>query len=638
MLTQRQSLLAKLLITQNGYKTLKYYAQELNISERTVHSDLEKISNSLLEQGYVLDRKPGIGIAIKKTDKTTIESKVRTVTLSKFNRRKKIIELILLEGKTVTFEHLATLFLVSKSSIENDIKFIKKLLTTNNNLHVISDSLGTRLLGSEKDIQKAYLIFNFFIFDASLRIQDDENEKLSILIQYYGEKNVTTCFNVLYSHVRSDNNFIAEYYLFNVLNMLVIIVHRAQNGYHIDDIITDNDNLNVFKNSAKLLLKKISLQLSVTFIDADIHYLSMYLLSNRINVFSSNKNDISLVEKMISAIGSSLYMDFSQDTKLRDHLIQHIPPMLYRLKEGIKINNPFVYQVKKDFSVLFNLIWIVTSECEGELNIAFNEDEIAFLTIHFQSAIERAKLNKKILVVCQNGVATTELLVNRITSIVPSLTTIEVASINELSRLNLADFDLIISTVNLTLENAKVIVVSPLLSEQDIRNIFDIYNENFVFNASEKENEYPLLNLKNYIESDAIFLNQNYNSKDELITAVGEKLVERQIVFPEFVDGMLVRETAGGTDLPTGVAIPHGSPKFVKQTVIVMVTNEKAIKWNEHLVKMVIIICVAEKDKTELKKILADIYTLVKDKYLINQLGEISNNQKFINYIKGVQQ
>lgn len=635
MLTQRQSLLARLLIKQNGYKTVKYYAQELNVSERTVHSDLEKISNSLLEQGFLLNKKPSIGIAVKKTNKTVTDSKVRTTTLAKFNRRKRIIELMLFEGKTVTFEYLATTFLVSKSSIEHDLKFVKKLLTSNNNLQIISDISGTRLSGSEKAIQQAYLSFNFFIFDASLRILDNEKERLAILIKYYGEKNVRTCFRVLYSYVRTDSDFIAEHYIFNVLNMLVIMVHRAQNDHHIDDVITINHSSHIFKNSARNLLKKIALRLNFTFSDGDINYLSMYLLSNRIEVFSTNKNDILLVDKMISSIGASLYLDFSHDKKLRDYLIQHIPPMLYRLKEGIKINNPFVSQVKQDFSVLFSLVWIVASECEEEFNVAFNEDEIGFLTIHFQSAIERAKHRKKILIVCQNGIATTELLVNRITGVLPSLTTIEVASIKELNQEILAEVDLVISTINIMLEGVNVVVVSPLLSEQDIRNIFNIYSEHIVLNAHEHDSKLSLF-LKNYIKNDYLFLNQLYNSKDELINGIGEKLVAQQIILPEFIQGMIIRETMGGTDLPTGVAIPHGNPKFVKQTEIVIVTNTKAIKWNKHLVKMVIIICIADKDTSKLKKILADIYSLVKNKSVINQMCEMTNNQEFINYIKGI--
>lgn len=44
---------------------------------------------------------------------------------------------------------------------------------------------------------------------------------------------------------------------------------------------------------------------------------------------------------------------------------------------------------------MFNLIWLLLNEYEEEWNVKFNEDEIGFLTIHFQSAIEQIKENKK---------------------------------------------------------------------------------------------------------------------------------------------------------------------------------------------------------------------------------------------------
>ena len=66
-LIQRQSLLASLLIKQNGFQTVKYYANQLNISERTIHSDLKVVERYLLQEGYQIEKRPGIGISIKRS-------------------------------------------------------------------------------------------------------------------------------------------------------------------------------------------------------------------------------------------------------------------------------------------------------------------------------------------------------------------------------------------------------------------------------------------------------------------------------------------------------------------------------------------------------------------------------------------
>lgn len=178
-LTQRQSLLASILIKQNGFQTVKHYAKKLNISERTVHSDLKSVEKYLLQEGYQVERKPGIGIRVKRS----IGSPPKTNELPEQNiystngRREKIIQLLLFENRTVTFELLSEMFLISRTSINNDLKFIKKILTLGNTVKIISDSQGTRISGQEKELQKAYLAFNQYLTEEKNNIFEPDDEK-----------------------------------------------------------------------------------------------------------------------------------------------------------------------------------------------------------------------------------------------------------------------------------------------------------------------------------------------------------------------------------------------------------------------------------------------------------------------------
>lgn len=316
-------------------------------------------------------------------------------------------------------------------------------------------------------------------------------------------------------------------------------------------------------------------------------------------------------------------MDFTEDQKLKDQLMLHIPPMIYRLREGVQTTNPFIDQIKNEFTIVFNLIWVILSEYEEALEVIFNEDEIGFLTIYFQSAMERAKLSKKILIVCPTGIATSELLLNRIKNVLPSFDMLEVASIKEVAAIDLEQIDFVISTVQLNLVNKKVIVVSPLLSDQDIKNISAAYNEQFMFSkefADETQNK--LSNLSPYVSEEFIFWNENFKSKSELLNEIGNRLQKAKVVTDKFIESMMSRERLGGTDLVTGAAIPHGNPKYVKRTVVAIVKNNKYIKWNESSVKTVMIVCIAEKDTQKIKGILSDIYQIVESKERLNQFTE----------------
>nr|WP_239644724.1 PTS sugar transporter subunit IIA [Enterococcus crotali] len=58
--------------------------------------------------------------------------------------------------------------------------------------------------------------------------------------------------------------------------------------------------------------------------------------------------------------------------------------------------------------------------------------------------------------------------------------------------------------------------------------------------------------------------------------------------------------------------------------MIAVVKNEKYIKWNEHSVKIVMIVCIAEKNIQEIKGILSDIYQIVESKDRMKQFTEFS--------------
>ncbi|RIN20570.1 PTS sugar transporter subunit IIA, partial [Mammaliicoccus vitulinus] len=261
--------------------------------------------------------------------------------------------------------------------------------------------------------------------------------------------------------------------------------------------------------------------------------------------------------------------------------------------------------------------------------------EIGFLTIHFQSALERKKKSRRILVVCPTGIATSELLANRLTNILPSIITIEIASKKEVEAIDLQAIDLIVSTTNLDVDSNKLIVVSPFLNEYDRLNISRYFNEELK-NKQEYsfiENSFPY--LSQLIKKEYIFINQNFDKQEDLLNDVGTILLKNGVVKEGFIRSLIKREELGGTDLPTGIAIPHGNPKYVNETNITIVINEKSIKWNEQNLKIIVIISIAEKDVKRIKNILTDVYSIVNNKNLLNELDNVRSKEQVYEILGG---
>ena len=613
MLTKRQKELLELLAQQSDFQTVEYFASKLGVSKRTTHSELRIIEDYLQSSGEYLEKKRGVGIAIKRFKEVEAieEKKEASDIYNTFNRRVEIMNILLFNEKVVSFNHLSDSFMVSKTSIIKDFEFIMKILNVGSRIKLCSDIHGTSLVGSEEDIQKALLQFNRYLLNNSELYDEDFAEKIKLLDTYYGESLINVCSNILYTYIRENVNAISDYYVQNILNIFIILVFRIAKGHHIEELKrTDASETTIFfEESAVRMLHKAALRLELTYTNEDVHYLSLQLISNRFEPLPEEEVDEVIVERLLSRVSAALNINFASDQKLEEQLKNHIPPMIYRLRSNNKTENPFTSQIKNEFSLTFNVIWVVLSEYEQELGISFNEDEIAFLTMYFQAAIERARMNRKILIVCQMGIATSELLINRIKNVLPSLDTFEVASVAELEQMPLNEYDLIISTIKVDIPKKQVILVSPFLTKEDIERI----KQSDLLPKAEN-NVLKLVrahHLMKFVDKDFVFVNTDFSSKEELIEQVGEVLIENGFVTQQFIQTVQEREEMGSTDLPTGTAVPHGNSTCVNQTIIVLVKNKKKFKWNKYYVDLVFLICIAKQDTFQTRNILADIYNII---------------------------
>ncbi|MGO3601558.1 MAG: BglG family transcription antiterminator [Enterococcus faecalis] len=615
MLKKRQKRLLELLESQSDYLTVSAIANQLGVSKRTVHSDLKKIEEYVQSLGKYLDKKRGVGIVLRelKENKSPKDVEEDYDTQSTVTRRIEIMRLLLFEESNVSFNYLSDLFFVSKTSIIKDLEFIMEIFKAGSNVELQSDVNGTRICGNEIDKQKAFLQFNRYILSNSdLYHEETIHQKMNLLIPFYGEKIISVCTNSLYSYVRENVNAISDYYIQNILNIYIILVYRITNNHHIclEKEIKFSSKSTFFDKSAINLLMKAQFRLNLSYSENDVAYLSHHLIANRFEPFPEDSIDNNLVDDLLNQVSNALNIDFSNDVKLEDQLKKHIPPMIYRLQNNNKTENPFTEQIKVEFSLTFNVIWVILSEYENELNIRFNEDEIAFLTIYFQSAIERAKINRKFLIICQMGIATSELLMNRIKNIIPSLDSIEVASVPELDHMNLDQFDFIISTIKIDIPEKQVIFVSPFLTDIDIEKI-----KKLGFNQEKQKIQLDYLidasHLKRYVNKEFIYIDTDFSTKEELLNSVGKELVSNNYVTENFVSSLISREELGGTDLPTGVAVPHGNPNDVKRTTIAILKNKKKFKWDTYYVDVIFVIGISSENRGDTRKILSDIYNII---------------------------
>ena len=98
-----------------------------------------------------------------------------------------------------------------------------------------------------------------------------------------------------------------------------------------------------------------------------------------------------IVDRLIDNVENILQHSFQGDRILRENLIQHLTSSFARIRSGFHIKNPLKDQIKKTYLHLFLIIQTILDEFVEQYGFRFPEEELAYLTVHFQAALERKK-------------------------------------------------------------------------------------------------------------------------------------------------------------------------------------------------------------------------------------------------------
>lgn len=614
-LKNRQSEIVKILSRENTYVTVNTIATELNVSARTIHNDLNEMS--LPSSPYVIERKQGLGVRIVWLESATVSNLDVTET---HNRMIAIFQKLLFDQTVVTIQSLADTYYVSATSIAQDLSIIRDTYLNEATVILVSDVHGTRFEGNEQQIQKTMLIFN----DMLMERHHEPLSEYTILYPYYGRELVDTCIKIVQSLESYNLYSVAKHYEANVFSVLVVMCYRLSLGKHlpythdslkVDEVMAMKHYL-IAKDLLDMLMQKFEFSYETT----DVYSLSMYLQANRLEfMVSTTRVDTeteSIATRMIQRMSVCVGVDLNDDTDLIHNISVHLYHMHYRMANQIYIRNPLIDLIKEEFRLVFDLTWLVVEGERESMNIDVTEDEIGFLMLHFQSALDKAMKSKKVLVVCHNGVVSSGFIVNRIRRILPPLDIIESTSVDAVNRFDLESVDLIVSTVPLINVSQPVVVVSPLITERDLDAINKVYQHHLVH--QEVDETITFKHLKPYLDSSLIFTNQTATSSHEILEHVSKILIEESYVDSEYTASLLEREANGGTEIATGAAVPHGSMDLVHKTVLPIWVNKTPVKWGKYSVRVVIFFTLAKKDLSHAKPILEDIFKCVKSKKFID--------------------
>lgn len=638
----RQIELLKHLFKESEFKPATYFSSTLSISTKTIYGDIEKLNELLLtvpNTDIYIEKSPRKGLMLignkgniepiisyleKNNSHGYFNNKSRRLTPE--YRRLDIVKRCLLNQERVSLEQLSSDYIVSKTSLNKDIEFINHSLDRENvALNVTHKSIVVK--GTESQIQRAIKYF------LSLYITKQDSHYLNQLMQsFIGDDSFRQISDLVFEHYESLVQQSSEYYLSSLLISISIQLKRLTLGYSTDeedDLLFNHIRHMQSYLMASNLAKKLENYFTIQFTVNDIKYLSKLFFAHRMIDESVSADDpfyIEIIRKIIKRVGAIEGIDLSKDTKLFHSLLAHFPPMITRLQKQITIINPILDEIKVEYSKLFSVLWYALSDLERKFDVNLNDHEISFLLIHFQIALDKAADANNIVIICQYGNASSNLILNKVRQLLPSKDNVEVYSILKLTAEKISNIDLIITTLDINNLNKPVVKISSLLNTKDYQNIIQAY-ANYVLNKPsnylEKSSHYP--SIAKFVTPDLIQLNVEITNKTECLELLIAKLEALGYVHSNYRNSVLHREEIGDTSIENGIALPHGSPMFVSKSSISMMTLNKPIKWGMIDVSIIIMVSLSEKNINNINDVFTEIYEIVTNKQIVSDLKSVTS-------------
>lgn len=589
-LTTRQKQIIDLLANQEDYVVIKDIANKLGVSERTVHYDIGEIERNNITQNFLITKKRGSGVKGKWISTPRLDN-IQVISLDNevFNA---IFKRLVIQGETISINGLSNELFVSASSIDLEIKKIKDFIRSNSKVKLLQDNLGTRIVGKEEEIRNLITSYNDRFISQSYGISTID-KTISILSNLYPVELINLTYLIFNAFKENEIHFIAPYYEYNIFNFLLVLINRLSLGFKTEmfdsrligkDVYGINNYL-IAKDMIELISEKLNIEVD----ESEILRLSIHLEGNRIEVknedFDLKESISSLTEKLIENMSVAVNEDLTHDEILKTNLNFHLKYMVFRLKEGVYIKNPILQDIMKDFRLTYDLVWLMTSFIEDITDLEITDDELGFITLHFQSALDRRKKSKMIYVISENAAISQQFTIDRLKSVLSPLDIIKTISLEDYEEIDDTKIDLLISTIPIHEGKIPVVYVSPLVKDEELLIIKDRYNKEMVGKSTL---------ASNYLSQEHIYVDQSFKNKEEILDFLVDALIKNKHVKKEFKKSVFDRESKGNTDIIHGFAIPHGSYEFVNETTISILVNKSSVNWGNEIVNIIILYAISQ--------------------------------------------
>ncbi|MGM9903241.1 MAG: BglG family transcription antiterminator [Enterococcus sp.] len=481
-LSPREKQLLTELITSPSPVSIQRLMNLLKMSRRTVYRELEQLELSLKEVGATLEKVSRGSFTIKASEEIKHlllrEMEEQFLELSTSQRQHAILLELLTTDQPLSLNYFMEQYLISNTTFYGDIK---QLETNMKQLPLkIIRNRGYEITGPEK--YRRLLIANVM----ALEINEYEifhraqfEDTTNYFFRFINTKYLLLARKVIHDELIQQQTDLSDRKLEHLVLMLSITIDRVTKKYLLtNETYTGLVNKDLLR-IAKALFSKVGIETKQLYPVNEIVFFAS-LLNDFSNSFDQNFFEETfdtqlayLVKQLIEVVSQETNSPFYEDEMLYKMLLTHLSGVFSRaVLQEEQLTNPILEKIMFQYQEIAQGIRYAIELIFQEKKLS--EEEIAYMVLHFANSLEKAPKDSTIKIAgfSPSGLASTSMLELRLKRYFPFIQHIHFYRIADLKNIDLEEtYDLVISTSILTGYDGKYLLVSPLLLEEEVKQL-----------------------------------------------------------------------------------------------------------------------------------------------------------------------
>ncbi|MED4024995.1 BglG family transcription antiterminator [Priestia megaterium] len=668
LLDKRSTAVLQVLLQAATFISVQELMKQFQVSRRTIYYDIEKINDWLCQQELeFVQYTYGKGFFLNDQAKDQVAKQISHVMPSAYlsveDRQIYVALMCILRGGKIGTQQLMDETEVSRNTVLQDIKDLKNKWVKKGISLTYSYKDGYEVKGSESDIR------NLLYIHITELLSQHQEELLKRVMK--ADYEYSMIYNWLVECEDKLGMAFTDKMLTQLAYMLTCCIQRIGGKRYVDALITRKDELE--KTRQYKALQEIENVLGFDFPPHEKHYLATVLLSAKVNVVNQADSDDwmrSIVKEMVSRFQAYACVVFEDRNRLEQNLYIHLKTAYYRLLYNIHLPNPMLSAIQTKYQDIVELTKKALLPLENSLQTRINEDEISYFALHFGGWMKKQEgrqKQKRIVIVCANGIGTSRMLQYQLEQLLTDAELIGPMTVRDYEQFK-ETYDLVITTTPLK-KRMNVMLVNPILTDDEKQRLIDLVepassqlttqaimgiikqhaniqdepallaNLKLVIQQSKKmvrEDKKPMLH--EVLQEPFLQLTDSADDWKSAVRLAAKPLLNYEYIEPSYVEAMIksVEQLGPYIVIAPKVALPHARPEQgVNRVGMSMLRLKEPVYFStekQHGAQLIIVLAATD-NETHLKA-LSQLSMMLSENDNIDKLIAMNTKQEMLALIE----